>query len=172
MSQQTSGSGRSAPIRRLGRLGRSWACIVGAVGVLGLVGGFVADRELLRLPRELELARQEIDRKAWVSAAPRLKSLDRWRPVWGGDEVDYLLGLLEWQTGRHQASFEAFRRVPEGSRFETPAASFLAEYLVMQWQFRAAEERLLKASRPGRKDQGTVRAMLVRLGMMDSRKWL
>jgi tetratricopeptide (TPR) repeat protein len=148
--------------------GRRWTWILGAVILLGVVAG-VGNYEVWRLRRELELARQEIDRKAWVSAGPRLRSLARWPLGWGGDEVDYLLGLCEWQSGRRQSAVEAFRRVPAGSRFETPAVSFIAEDLLMQWRFRAAEERLQSVLKPGRKGRSTARAMMVRLGRMQAR---
>jgi tetratricopeptide (TPR) repeat protein len=119
--------------------------------------------------RGLALARQDISQRRWTAAAQRLETLGPLGTLWGGDEAAYLLGLSEWNAGKRQSALEAFRKIPAGSRFEASAAAFQAEALVMEWQFRAAEERLLRVMRPGRIEQATVRAMLVKLARMELR---
>jgi len=100
------------------------------LALLGVVGGAVAEREIRRFRRELDLARQEIDGKDWVAALPRLQALARSRAGWGGGEVDYWLGLAHWNTGRCPAALSAFRQVPSGSNDESRAGGFLAEDLL------------------------------------------
>jgi tetratricopeptide (TPR) repeat protein len=119
--------------------------------------------------RELHRARQAIARQEWGEARQQLRSLARWRPLVGDEEVDYWLGLCEWNAGRYDAALDAFRRIPAGSEFEASAALWQAEALVMRWRFGAAEDRLLQALRPGRSGLGPIRERLVKLGRMEAR---
>lgn len=118
---------------------------------------------------ELELIRRDVGRNAWRDALSRVRSLPRWAAAWEGDEVAYLLGLCEWRAGSRPAAIEAFRGVPEGSRFEAAAAAFLAEDLLMNWRFRAAEDLLLRALKRDGDGWRTLLPMLVRLGRMQAR---
>ena len=139
-----------------------------AILLLAILAGGAACL-LLWSRRELGRARQEVARREWAIAKHRLDTLARLRLLAGDGEVDYLLGLCEWNTGRHDAALDAFRRVPTGSEFETRAALWQADGLMMRWQFRAAEDRLLQVFRPGRTGSNPIRERLVRLGRMEAR---
>src|SRR5579863_3512046 len=158
------GPGRTARAR-----GRSWPRLLLVIGLFVVLGGAVAERERRRFCRELELARQEIARDAWGAALPRLEALSRSRPDWSAGEVDYWLGLGHWNAGRHQAALTSFRRVPGGSDFEVLARTFEAEDLLINFQFRAAEDRLLALSRSRKPVPSRVTMLLVRLGRAEAR---
>jgi tetratricopeptide (TPR) repeat protein len=121
--------------------------LVGTLAVAGAATLAWRHRRVL----ELEQARAEIDRGAYVSALGRLESLAALRLTWmdgGPGELDYLLGTCRWRSGRRDDALAAFARVPEGSRYGTSAAAMTATGLLEKGHWRAAEERLERALGP------------------------
>jgi hypothetical protein len=125
--------------------------------------------EYHRCRRALDLARQAIARHAWGEAIPHLDSLGWvWRAVDRG-EVSYLTGVCYRNLGKHEVALASYRSVPSGSAFEVGARSGEAEFLLLNWQFRAVEDLLLPLRARGKPDQKQVLQLLVRLGRMEAR---
>jgi tetratricopeptide (TPR) repeat protein len=129
----------------------------------------LAHQESRRIDAQLKVARSAMSRQAWAEALARLEAIDRsWLPG-GTGEIDYRIGLCRWNLGRRAAAAAAFRRVPTGSEYEIRARVFLAEDLLMNFQFRAAEDTLRPIPRPGQPGFRDTMKLLVRLGRMEAR---
>jgi thioredoxin-like negative regulator of GroEL len=150
---------------------------VAIVGVLLAAGGFIAAVESRRIRSELEQALLAIASGAWGDALVRLEALAHARPGWARGEVDYLIGLCYWNRGQRPEAAAAFERVPPDSEFHPRSRLLLAEFLVLTWRFRPAEDLLAGLRERADVDQRQVLSLLVRLARMqarfdDVRSWL
>ena len=96
----------------------------------------------LRVSDELRRARAEMSRGNFDDAADRLAAAPRFCSADFRAEVDYLLGVCQWNRGRRDQALSCFAKVSTGSPFGVSAAAFRADDDLERGLVRNAEERL------------------------------
>lgn len=118
---------------------------------------------------ELELAQRDLLAGRYASARKTLTSIQTRAPGWGRGEVEYHLGLSEFQRGRPDLALAVWERVPESSAKFGLALSFQANAAIDRGNWSRAEELLVKALERSGAHDARARWDLVRLLRLQGR---
>lgn len=121
--------------------------------------------------QQIAAVKLELGRKALGDARARLDSLASSHDGWGGGELEFLRGYLEWLTGRRAEARSLFQAIPPGSKFDRMAALLEAEEDLPKLRLRAIEDRLTRTLAAADQAEGRieVRAFLMRVYRLAAR---